>query len=174
MQDQKPMDYFKFDEGDLTANQLGQFSAKQKARLQSEGGSDKKWRIGIGVVLILLGLAGLIFFPDSLVVEIIWLLIWGGLGVAFLRSAFSKHQFKLAKVQGGINIVAEKGYGTAAKTETYHEMLIGKKKFEIDDDVTQVISQGDEYVIYYYYEDDEDSIYGVDNILSAELISKAK
>ena len=33
MQDQKLMDYFKFDEGDLQANRNGQVTEKQKARM---------------------------------------------------------------------------------------------------------------------------------------------
>ena len=43
MQEQKLMNYFKFDEADLQANRNGQFTDKQKARLVKE---DKRDRTG--------------------------------------------------------------------------------------------------------------------------------
>ena len=59
MIDQKLMDYFKFDQADLGANENGQFTEKQKERIFKEDKSNRKWsRIG-GIVLIFIGAIGL-------------------------------------------------------------------------------------------------------------------
>ena len=54
-------------------------------------------------------------------------------------------------------------------TSVYHELHIGGKEFSVDEGLADVMMQGDEYIIYYDMDNDE-----IGNILSAELISKAK
>src|SRR5262249_15063731 len=119
MFDQQLMNYFKFDPGDLEANRSGHFTDKQKARLTQEAKTSKTWGIVIGVFLLLIGLGGLAgaiagWIGDSdwgfrigfgLGFGCIWPLVWGGLGWALLSSSFSKQEFKLAKVEGPVNIV---------------------------------------------------------------------
>jgi hypothetical protein len=77
-------------------------------------------------------------------------------------------------VQGPVNIV--KVERTSHHTDSdghsstshyfVHELHVGGQSFDVQGDLADIIMQGDEYVFYY--------IDGSDEILSAELISKAK
>ena len=178
---QQMMDYFKFDQADLEANQRMQFTEKQKAHIISDDKSDRTWgRVGgIGLLLIAaVGFFGAVFaiIADNdwgfrigfgLGFGCIWPLVWGGLGFGILSSAFSKHEFVLAKVQGRVNIVREESYSSSSHSTTIsHELHIGGKEFSVEDDLANVMMQGDEYILYYIADSNE--------ILSAELISKAK
>lgn len=181
MVDTQLMQYFKFDQADLIANEHGQFTEKQKERIFKEDKSSRKWsRIGgIGLIFIgAIGLAGAIagWIGDSdwgfrigfgIGFGIIWPLIWGGIGVALLSSSFGKHEFKLAKVQGQVNIVRRESYSSEHHTTSvYHELHIGGQEFNVEEDLADVMMQGDEYIIYYIADSDE--------IMSAELVGKAK
>ncbi len=181
MIDQALMNYFKFDQADLAANRKGQFTDKQKTRILQEDRSSRKWSLigGLGLMLIAaIGVAGAIgaWIADSdwgfrigfgLGFGVIWPLIWGGIGWFVLQSSFSKHEFKLSKVQGQVNIVRRESYSSQSHTTSvYHELHIGGHEFNVDGDLADVLMQGDEYILYY--------IDGTDEILSAELVSKAK
>ena len=180
MQDQKLMDAFKFDESDLQANRNGGFSDAQKKRITSDQASSYNsyaWTAGCAAPLAL-GLCGWAFYlilkgnfnsNGGLVIN---LGIWGfiSLVVALLaiRGIFSKHQFRLAKVQGPINIVREVVHGQHGHTSVYHELHVGGNEFSVDEGLADVMMQGDEYIIYYDMDNND-----IGNILSAELISKA-
>ena len=181
MQDPRLMAYFKFDEADLQANQSGRFTEKQKVRLAAEDKSSRKWSLigGIGLMLIAaIGLAGAVFgwINDSdwgfrigfgLGFGCIWPLIWGGIGWALLSSSFAKHEYKLARVQGRVNIVRRESYSSSSHTTSvYHELHIGGQEFSVDDDLADVMMQGDEYILYYIQDSSE--------IMSAEFVSGAK
>lgn len=181
MIDQQLMNYFKFDLADLEANRNGRFTEKQKARLAAEDQSSRKWSLGGGLGLIFIAaiglagaIAGWIGDPDwvfrigfGLGFGCIWPLVWGGLGWGILSNSFSKHQFKLARVQGRANIVRRESYSSEHHTTSVcHELHIGGQEFDVEEDLADVIMQGDEYTLYY--------IDGSDEILSAELMSKAK
>jgi hypothetical protein len=181
MIDQKLMDYFKFDQADLYANESGQFTDKQKERSFKEDQSNRNWsRIG-GIVLLFIAAIGIwgaivagIGDPDlgfrigfGIGFGVIWPLCWGGVGVVMIKNSFSKHEFKLARVQGPINIVREESYSSAQHTTSVsHELHIGGKEFDVEEDLADVMMQGDEYILYYIADSDE--------ILSAELVGKAK
>jgi hypothetical protein len=181
MEDEKLKQYFKFDEADLNANRNGYFTEKQKARLALEDKSGRKWSLTGGIVLLLIaagGLAGAIagWIGDSdwgfrigfgLGFGVIWPLIWGGLGAALLSSSFSKHEFKLARVQGRANIVRKESYSSEHHTTSvYHELHIGGVEFSVDEDLADVIMQGDECTLYYIKDSSE--------IMSGEFVSSAK
>ncbi len=177
MADQELMNYFKFDAADLSANRNGQFTDKQKARILVEDKSSRKWsRVG-GIVLIFIAAIGLFAaiaagIADSdpgfrigfgLGFGCIWPAIWGGLGYFILKNSFSKHEFKLAKVQGRANIVRRESYSSESHTTSvYHELHIGGEEFSVQEDMANVIMQGDEYILYY--------IAGTSEILSAESV----
>ena len=179
MIDPKLMDYFKFDQDDLYANENGQFTGKQKERLFKEDKSNRKWgRIG-GIVLLFIAAIGIwgaiiagIGDPDpgfrigfGIGFGVIWPLIWGGIGVALIKNSFSKHEFKIAKVQGRVNIVRSESYSSEHHTTSvYHELHIGGHEFSVEEDLADVMMQGDEYILYYIADSDE--------ILSAELVGK--
>ncbi len=181
MIDQALMDYFKFDQADLNANRSGHFTDKQKARIIQEDQSSRKWsRVG-GILLLLIaliGLGGAIFAVTEdndlafrigfgLGFGVLWPLIWGGLGVSVLVNSFSKHEFKLAQVQGRVNIVSRESYSSQTHTTSvYHELHIGGQDFSVESDLADVMMQGDEYILYY--------LDGTDEILSGELVSRGK
>src|SRR5512133_541358 len=92
------MNYFKFDEADLTANKIGQLTDKQKARLRGDAKSSRKWGLIAG--LFFFGIASifpLAFFGPCVfsgeceknlagliaeaVAVLIWIIAWGGIGV---------------------------------------------------------------------------------------------
>ena len=181
MVDQQLMDYFKFDQADLNANEHGEFTDKQRARIFKEDKSSRKWsRIG-GIVLLFIGaigFAGAVFGwisdPDwgfrigfGLGFGVIWPLIWGGIGFFLIKNSFSKHEYKLARVQGQVNIVRRESYSSEHHTTSvYHELHIGGQEFSVEEDLADVMMQGDEYILYYIADSSE--------ILSAELVEKAK
>jgi hypothetical protein len=132
MSDQQLMDYFKFDETDLQANQDGQISEKQKARVLKRDRSH-------------LSLSGLFS---------------------------SKFGYKLAKVQGPIKI--ENIQTAYHGGELWYYLWVGEKSFRVDEDLANIMKQGDVYTLYYCYADDAPDDNGLYEILSAVLISKAK
>src|ERR1700690_323736 len=85
------------------------------------------------------------------------------------------------KAQGRINIVAVRMGGKMPKT--IHEVQIGEKMFLVDENIENVIIQGDEYILYYIGGSNPSSAAGglirmeqsipMTDIMSAELISKA-
>jgi len=182
MFDQQVMDYFKFDAADLEANRNSRFTDKQKARLAKEAKAAKTLGIIIGGVLMLIGLGGLAgaitgWIGDSdwefrigfgLGFGCIWPLVWGGIGWGILQGSFSKRELKLAKVQGPVNIVKVErtSHGRDHTSYYVHELHVGGQSFDVQGNLADIIMQGDEYVFYY--------IDGSDEIMSAELVSKAK
>jgi len=183
MQDQRLKDYFKFDEADLQANRSGLFSDPQKKKIAADRASSFHmdiWIAGIGFPVAVIMLGGMVYLIIQGVGSfaqnggvVINLGIWGFivLVVALLafRAIFVRHQFKLARVQGPINIVRQEVHGEHGHTSIYHELHVGGQEFGVAESLGDVMMQGDEYAIYY---DTDNSNIG--NILSAELISKAK
>jgi len=173
--DQKLMDYFKFDEADLQANRNGQFSTKQAAALSEDGKEDKKYALigGItGLVVVVFGIGAIVaglLFPKLLIGAFIGpfvVFFFGILAVKGFRGAFTKFQIKLQKAEGLVNIVKERRMVDDRHYYVY-EMHIGDETFEVDSDLASIMLQGDVYAVY--------SVEGSeDEILSAELISKAK
>ncbi len=164
MADQQLMDYFKFDMDDLRANEQGDFTDKQRARLIQEDKSNRTWSMvgAIGLFLIAaIGLGGAILAvtqDNDLGFKIgfgigfgcVWPVIWGGVGYFVMKNALSKHEIKLAKVQGQVNIVSRESYNSQTHTtSTYHELHIGGQDFSVEGDLADVMMQGDEYILYY-------------------------
>ena len=180
MQDQKLMDYFQFNESDLEANRQGQFTEKQRSGLVEGDKSRRKNRLILGSLFAFTAAIGIIIAivlniqnPDpgsGIVFGGVWLLIWGGLGALFLTKGFSKHEFKLEKADGHINIVKKESYTAHGGEYSYHELRIGGEAFDVDGDLVDVIMRGDTCAVYYA----ENSANFETTILSAELISKAK
>lgn len=181
MVDQQFMDYFKFDMDDLHANEKGVFTEKQKARLIKEDKSSRTWSMigGAGLMFIgLIGLVGALFAISQdndpgfrigfgLGFGCVWPLVWGGIGFFLMRSAMGKHDIKLAKVQGQVNIVRGESYDSEHHTTTvYHELHIGGQEFSVSGDLADVMMQGDTYVLYY--------VDGSSEILSGEKLAAAK
>lgn len=173
------MNYFKFDQEDLIANQNGSFTEKQRLRLIEEDKSDRKSSLFWGGVLLAIAAIGLAaavagWIGDSdwgfrigfgLGFGCVWPLVWGGLGYGVVKNALSKHEFKLASVQGIANIVRSESYSSEHHTTSvYHELHIGGKEFSVEENLADVIMQGQEYILYY--------VDGTDEIMSAEAVGK--
>jgi hypothetical protein len=85
------------------------------------------------------------------------------------------------KAEGRINIVAVRMGVKMPKT--IHEVQIGEKTFLVDENIANVMMQGDEYILYYIGGSDPNSAAGglvrmelsipMTNIMSVELMSKA-
>jgi hypothetical protein len=189
MQDQKLMDCFKFDEADLESNRMGQFTTKQKTRLVKENKQEKTQGWFVGGFFILIALGSLVFAIYKVAMTFDWgnrILLGLGFGCilplvsafvayGFLSVALGKLQVKLQRAEGLVNIVKKDYSGAHGHTYHEHELHIGGKKFDVDKNLADVMMQGDTYAIYYAKgsEDDDDDL-SQDDILSAELISKAK
>ncbi|SRR5258708_7758512 len=186
MQDQKLMDYFKFDEADLQANRRGQLSERQQKYLVREESWTRTWRMVGGGLLILIALIG-VGAASVKIVDIdlgirigfglIWTLVWGGIGVLVMRRAFSKFQVKLLKAQGSIDIFKKDLFSTSTDADgvkhthqtTVHQILIGNLSFDITGNLEDIMLQGGNYAVYYTEGSSKEK-----EIVSAELISKAK
>lgn len=124
MQDQKLMDYFKFNESDLQANRAGDFSASQKAKL-----------------------------PKGL---------------------FGPKKYFFFKIQGPVRLEVEK-YDYRAEAKAHYALYVGKVRFYVSQDLTGILTNGDEYIVYYCNAHDSvtyDSWEMDNKILSMELVSK--
>jgi hypothetical protein len=184
MQDQKLMEYFKFDEADVEANRNGQFTDKQKAVLIEENKNDNILRVIGGIVLLVIIAVVIyvcvsVFFQstnmtgkfDTVFIGLIVVLMLGLFAVRTFRHAFAKFQVKLQRVEGPVNIVKEERSSTRTDGTTSHyyvyEMHVGDGTFQVNSDLAGIMMQGDTYAVYYTQGSEND-------ILSAELISKAK
>lgn len=181
MLEQPLMDYFKFDQNDLYANQNGRFTDKQMARIKQEDKSSRASGRVWGGILMFIGLIGLVIaivagIADSdwgfrigfgLGFGCIWPLVWGGIGYMMMADSFGKHEFKLARVQGRANIVRTESYSSSSHTTSIsYELHIGGHEFSVEDTTADVIFQGDEYIVYYIESNDE--------IVSVEHLAKSQ
>ena len=186
MEDQKLKNYFQFDATDLQANQNGQFTEKQKARMikdSKSGGISENLGayifLFIGLIGFVVAIAAGIANPDwafrigfGLSFGCIWPLAWGGIGVRYLiNGSSSKHQFRLAKVQGVANINSRQTYDLNNRPDiVVHTLNIGGRNFEADAGLAQAITQGAQYIMYYYVRDNFDGLVSTKNIVSAESV----
>ncbi|HET6845450.1 MAG TPA: hypothetical protein VFH29_01365, partial [Anaerolineales bacterium] len=101
---------------------------------------------------------------------LIWPLIWGGIGYMMIKSALGKTVFQVASVQGRANIVARESRSTDSDghshTTIYHELHVGGVTFGVNQNIADVIFQGDEYIIYY--------VEATKDIISVEPVGKKK
>jgi hypothetical protein len=90
-----------------------------------------------------------------------------------LTSLFSsKFGYKLAKVQGPIKFESlQTAYHGG---ELWYYLDVGEKSFRVDEGLPNIMPNGNVFTIYYCYADDAPDDNGLYEILSVELISKAK
>lgn len=183
MEDQQLMEYFKFDAGDLQANRNGYFSEKQKKELYSrQTGAIREKRIAVMIAfplsIILLSLMVFLYVKEPQWTQensgaVVWLGICGGpmllASLYIFRLSFIRQEYLLKKVEGQVNIIKE-NRRVDDHHYTVYELHIGGKTFRASSALGDVMMQGDTYAVYY----SEGSVSGLDEIRSAELISKAK
>jgi hypothetical protein len=181
--------FFNFNESDLAANRENKLSPKQEKYLQEREKSTDRFMIGVGIAIIILGLAlsyttitrvmaeGISTLPMSQLLLGIGL-PWGLCGFfAFkcFQIAFSKNDNSVQSVEGKVNFVrVEKtveerrsdGGHDLRKVQQY-ELRVGGVTFEdVDDELLNLINQGDMYAFYYTKQ--------TKLILSAEEVKKGK
>jgi len=190
MQDQKLMDYFKFDESDLQANRMGQFTEKQKKRLAKEVKWDQAGSMFGGGCLILVSLC--VFVVVAAIVSTAWktdlvfsIFMGIGMGIIFplsffiwglrvLRSAFSKSsniQFQLARTEGPLYVFQQEHHTSDTHGNrmgySVYKGQVGSLAFELDSSLREIMKQGDIYAVY--------SSKGTESeVMSIELISSAE
>jgi hypothetical protein len=177
VENQKLQEYFHFDEADLEANRQGRFSENQQVRLIE---NDKKiqrkwgWRSIPFLLIALVGPVFALFAGDffggnwKVIWGIGWTGLWGGIGLVMLISSLSKSKkLVLAKATGKVKIVMSRSYRASNRTHSSSPRLyVGRHSFDMEETLADILTQGDEYVIYYEKDWDE--------IVSAELIPHTK
>jgi hypothetical protein len=186
--DQPLRDYYHFDEADLNANRSGRLTEKQVQRLKTEKKQSKIWGIGCGLGLfVIASIFPIAFIPmaidaftkghvlagiGDLVGPVIWVAVWGGLGLFLTIGSFSKSDSKiyLKSLTGPINLVGVERRSGGEHPHTYieHELHIRGKEFEVDEEMGGYMMQGDIYTIYYIENLDGTG----DEILSLEWVAK--
>jgi hypothetical protein len=181
MEDQKLMDYFQFDEVDVSANRNRVLTEKQKTRLRTELNSTRKGRTRFAYFMFFLAVIGIViavgvwFIPDSglglrivfgIGFGLVWPALYGLMGMAFLPPA-TYMDLELASETGRVNIVRVESRNpeTHATTSRY-DLYVGNRRFLVDRPIGNVLIQGDEYTFYY--------LKNSNRIVSAEFISKRK
>jgi hypothetical protein len=177
MEDQKLKDYFKFDEADLEANRNGRFSESQQVRLiENDRKIQRRWGwrsipflliAAIGPVAAL-GSGDFFGWSWKIMWGFVWTGVWGGIGLAMLISSLSKQKpLVLAKATGKVNIVRDRSYRSSTHTHnSWLELHIGRHVFDMDEELVDIMMQGDEYIVYYEKDWDE--------IISAERVSNSQ
>jgi membrane protein implicated in regulation of membrane protease activity len=145
-------DYFHFDEDDLAANRMGEYSEKQKQRLvkQDKGRFNTELVIGLGALAIFLVLLGvLVFFRDFDVAVMVFMAICLVLAYYTLRSAYNtnkgdvpKEVRELKKLEGPVRIDQD-----GRSNHVY--LHIQGERWGIQDGIAGSFHQGDTYVVYY-------------------------
>ena len=183
---------FEFNESDLFANRAGRLSPKQQEKInETEKGASQIF-FWAGVVFILMALGatyGIVkpAFQHSFAVDGLTDLIgpavglaitWGILGflaIGSFRLSRSKFDSSVQHVEGKVNFVkVEKEEWTestdgirSSKTVEEYELRVGRVAFEdVDEELLNIIEEGDTYTFYYTKE--------TKDILSCEFINKGK
>ena len=184
--------FFEFDEGDLQANRAGKLSSKQQTKINESEKDASQMFFWAGVVFLLIALgasfgilwstfnAGFTLTSKTDWIEpAIWLVLtWGVFGflaAGSFRISRSRFDSSVVNVEGKVKFVkVEKeeeiqsidGRRSTQSTEEY-ELRVGGIAFEnVEEDLLDIIEQGDTYA-FYYTKDTKD-------ILSCEFISKGK
>lgn len=179
MEEQKLMEYFKFDAGDLSANCNWVLTEKQKTRLSAELRDARKSRTRWAYFLFFLAAIGIIialsvwFIPNSSLglrigfgigFGLVWPALYGLVGFALLPPS-SYTDLDLASQTGRVNIVrVESRFPDTRAVSSRYDLYIGPRRFLVDLNIGHVLIQGDEYTIYY--------LKNSNKIVSAEFISR--
>lgn len=192
MTDLELQKFFEFNESDLFANRAGRLSPKQQEKInETEKGASQIF-FWAGVVFILMALGATygivkpafqhVFAVDGLTdligpavgLAIAWGIL-GFLAIGSFRLSRSKFDSSVQHVEGKVNFVkVEKEEWTestdgirSSKTVEEYELRVGRVAFEdVDEELLNIIEEGDTYTFYYTKE--------TKDILSCEFINKGK
>ena len=149
MNDQPLRNFYNFDESDLNANRSQRITEKQTRKLAADQKTSRIAGIGCSLVLfaiaLLFGLVLVIIavfaFLNGKILEglaalfgaLVWVLVWGGVGIFIIRKIFSSNWTKapLKSVTGPVNIqMVKKHVGRHSDTITVYELHVSGKEFE--------------------------------------------
>jgi len=173
--------FFDFDESDLVANRKGQVTQKQEKLLKQSAAIGKMISAALGFAILTWG----VYFPVRGIISdyirfgiynrsiggAIFILVMTAFAFLFLRGLFTKKRFSVETVKGKVNfIVVEKKVGSstssiATKVRQY-ELHVENEKFDIGNELPNIINEGDVYAFYYTGD--------TRHILSCEFISKGQ
>ena len=176
MNEQKLREYFDFDEADLDANRKGYLSEKQLKQVEESTRPRLSFELIAGSILFLVAGAGIfggvrIIFTGSNVIErivfglllgLLWPYVWGKMGLALINFSRPKKNVRVKVERGRLKFFEHKSPDTIA----YYELRVGGRVIEVEDDLTDMVAQGDSYAIYYLEKSK--------GLLSLEHISKGK
>jgi len=155
MEERRQRKFFHFTEDDLLANRRGQFSERQKQRLEQEAKAEQASARSSAAILFVVATAGLAigltigFIAPSLIgrvlillfMGILWPSVWAGKGVQIIRAARVLQEPRLRTVSGPIHIVRHE--------PDEYVLQAGGLDFDLDGNPAGVVTEGDEYTIHY-------------------------
>ncbi len=175
--------HFGFTAADLSANQSGVLSDKQKQRFEKEEQGGKRLGFIIGGLMLVLSIslspALSVFAPGNLDfikdVPAVWLLVEGfgvvcalillalaGAGVFMIISQFMGKKKTLLSVRGKARLEKGIARGGNRRSSAYHDLYIDDQEFDGDGTIDKAIIRGAEYIVYY--------MDGINEIMSVELV----
>ncbi len=169
---------FDFNESDLHANRNGRLSQRQANRILTDAKKARPGTIGCGVGLLLIAsifpiaFAPIMWETRTQIIGLlgigcgvlVWVVVWGGIGLGMIRGAFTPPSLELAGVSGPVNLagVERRTSGDNPTTYTAYELRVEDQSFDVDAELGNQIMQGDPYGIYF--------IKGTDKIMSLERL----
>lgn len=172
MSDEKLQQYFKFTEADLQANKEGRFSPAQKDRLVAMDQGDTRQGKIIGALALFVALLGVgvaVWTRENVLMLCLFGLAWplgfGALGVYLLIKKPTKRTYKLGKTQGALTYSRHINQHTRRASYGWKLLHVGKTKFDVGEGLSDLMHEGDQYLVFYYPRA------GMSHILSAELIA---
>jgi hypothetical protein len=175
MEDQKLKEFFKFDEADLQMNRNGQFSQGQVEYLNQANREFGRGMRRTSIPFLLAAAAGIVVailgrsigWGWILGWGVGWTLLWGLIGWGFIEGSFSKRVLRLGQTKGRIKIALKEGAFDVKRHQSinWSDLVVGTKRFEVQTDLSQFITRGDEYIVYYEK--------GSNTIVSLEFVAAA-
>jgi len=155
MDDKRLRKYFKFTENDLSANRKGEFSPEQKKQISFTIKAQKKSSRESAVILFIIASVGMglglglgSIAPQGIgrygilaLLAVVWPVAWGGRGIRALLDASALKEPVLRSVSGRVHLVRH--------SSEEHVMQLGDMEFDLDDNPSGVIIEGDKLAIYY-------------------------
>jgi hypothetical protein len=171
MSDRELQARFDFNESDLHSNRNGRLSQRQGEKIVTDAKKARPMSIGCGTGLLLIAaIFPIVFIPmmwetrEQIIAllgigcgVLVWVVVWGGIGVSLIRGAFKPPSLDLASVSGPVNIVGveRRTSGKNPSTYTAYELRVGDQSFDVDAELGNLIMQGEQYAIYYIRDSDK-------------------
>jgi hypothetical protein len=149
MEERRQRKFFHFNEDDLLANRRGQFSERQKQRLEQEAKEERTSARSSAAILFVVATAGLAigltigYIAPSLIgrilmlffMGILWPSVWAGKGIQIIRAAHVLQEPRLRTVSGPVHIVRHE--------PDEYVLQAGGLEFDLDGAPAGAVMEGD-------------------------------